>query len=193
VIESQAPSAHTNSTFGDIAAWWGILGVVAFLGFAVFRLLPYALELTSYPLTWFHSLMIVISIVFMAHSEGYRGFQRSFSPRVARRAADLRAAPTALNALFAPIYCMGFYAASRRVMYTVYAITTIIVILVLIMRTVEQPWRGIIDAGVVVGLSWGTIATLLLGMQAMRSPAMQPAEEPTGVVIAPRLTHQTHL
>ena len=72
---------------------------------------------------------------------------------------------------------MGFYAAPRRVMYTVYAITSMIVILVLIMRTVDQPWRGIIDAGVVVGLSWGTIATLLLGMQAMRSPAMRPAEE----------------
>ena len=35
-----------------------------------------------------------------------------------------------------------------------------VAILVGMLRLVAQPWRGIIDAGVVVGLSWGTIATL---------------------------------
>ena len=38
-----------------------------------------------------------------------------------------------------------------------------------IVHRLDQPWRGILDAGVVVGLSWGTIATLALSVRAWRS------------------------
>ena len=36
--------------------------------------------------------------------------------------------------------------------------TVVIIILVLLVQMIPQPWRGIIDAGVVVGLSWGVLS-----------------------------------
>ncbi len=36
--------------------------------------------------------------------------------------------------------------------------TSGIIILVLLVNQLDQPWRGIIDAGVVVGLTWGVIS-----------------------------------
>jgi hypothetical protein len=42
--------------------------------------------------------------------------------------------------------------------------TLAIIILVLLVNQLSQPWRGIIDAGVVVGLTWG-LASLLVMLQ----------------------------
>jgi len=36
----------------------------------------------------------------------------------------------------------------------VFAGTAAIVVLVLLVHRLEQPWRGIVDAGVVTGLTW---------------------------------------
>ena len=38
-----------------------------------------------------------------------------------------------------------------------------IVGLIVLIRKLDQPWRGIVDAGVVVGLGWGLVATLWAG------------------------------
>ena len=40
--------------------------------------------------------------------------------------------------------------------------TTAIVGLVLLVQGFSQPWRGIADAGVVVGLTWGLLSFVLL-------------------------------
>ena len=47
----------------------------------------------------------------------------------------------------------------RRLMVS-YLLTIMIIILVLIVHGVDQPWRGIIDAGVVIGLAWGLLSML---------------------------------
>jgi len=36
-----------------------------------------------------------------------------------------------------------------------------------LVRLVPQPWRGIVDAGVVIGLAWGAVSLLVLGIQAL--------------------------
>jgi hypothetical protein len=38
--------------------------------------------------------------------------------------------------------------------------TTAIILLVVLVHRLDQPWRGIVDAGVVVGLGWGLISLL---------------------------------
>ncbi|MCP4433050.1 MAG: hypothetical protein GY806_18915, partial [Gammaproteobacteria bacterium] len=45
--------------------------------------------------------------------------------------------------------------------------TLAIVVLILIFNQISQPWRGILDAGVVVGLSWGVISIVVYYFQAM--------------------------
>ena len=47
------------------------------------------------------------------------------------------------------------------------SVTAGIIVLVLLMRFLPQPWRGIIDAGVVMGLSWGLVALLVFSIQAL--------------------------
>ena len=98
----------------------------------------------------------------MAFTEGYRGFQRSFSPKVVLRARDLAATPRPLPVLLAPLYCMHYFDSTRRQLMTTYALTVMIVSLIVVFHQLNQPWRGILDAGVVVGLSWGLVSILVL-------------------------------
>ena len=91
----------------------------------------------------------------MAYLEGYQGFQKSFSPRSAARTYYLYRNPDLLTVVFAPLFVMGFFRATRGPLLFAWVGTCLIVLLIVILQLSAQPWRGIVDAGVVVGLSWG--------------------------------------
>jgi hypothetical protein len=57
--------------------------------------------------------------------------------------------------LLAPAFCLGLIYAKQRRLIQAWAIVFIILIVVAIMKHVPQPWKGIIDGGVVLGLVWG--------------------------------------
>jgi hypothetical protein len=138
--------------------YWGVLGVMLLIGSAVYRLLPQVLGLLSAALQWPHWLLLVLFVPYMAYAEGYKGFHLNFSPRVVARAAWLRRQPPPLLVLFAPLFCMGFiYAAPRRRLISL-GVTAGIVLLVALVRQLDQPLRGVIDAGVVVGLALGVVS-----------------------------------
>lgn len=143
---------------GLVGALWGIAGVVLLISSAIYRMTPVAAEAFTYPLQWYHWLVAVVFLAFMLYSEGYRGFQRGFSPRVVARAHYLRQHPRTLHVVLAPLFCMGFFYATRRRQMTSILVTSAIVIAILTVRLVVQPWRGIIDLGVVAGLVWGVVA-----------------------------------
>ncbi len=143
---------------GLIGSIWGIAGVLLLLGSAVYRLAPLALSAFSSPFQWYHWLAWAVSIAGMAHAEGYRGFQLHFSPRVVARALYLKEHPRLLHVIFAPLFCMGYFHATRRRQTVSITLTAGIIVLVLAVRRVPQPWRGIVDAGVVTGLAWGIIS-----------------------------------
>ncbi len=150
---------------GVLALVWALVGVALLLGFALVRLTPIALEAFAHPLAWHHWAVLVTWTGFMVYSEGIRGFQRSFSPRVAVRAHWLRRHPTPLRALLAPAWAIGYLGGPRRVQVTTLSVTAGIVALVLVVHRVPQPWRGIVDAGVVAGLLWGLASTLILALR----------------------------
>ena len=152
---------------GMLGAIWGIAGVSTLLGWAIYRLTPLALDGLSQDLTWYHWAALVAWVAFMAFGEGYRGFQKAFSPRVAARARYLMHHPRPLHVLLGPVFCMGFIHATRRRKIVSSAVTGGVIFLVLIVRLLPQPWRGIVDLGVVVGLSWGLIALLLFTARAL--------------------------
>ena len=106
-----------------------------------------------------HWLLLLANVGFMAYSEGYRGFQLGYSPRLARRVAHIRQAGSTLDCVLAPIYAMGFYSAPLPRLLITYLVTLGIIVLILLFHQISQPWRGILDAGVVIGLIWGLIAT----------------------------------
>jgi len=157
--------AHYRLT-GIIGALWGLAGVALLLGSAVYRLAPIAMEGLRQDLQWQHWVFLLFVLFFMAYAEGYRAFQQGFSPRVAARARYLAERPNLLHGLFAPLFCMAYFHAPRRRRITSLSVTAGIVVLIILVRLLSQPWRGIIDAGVVVGLAWGLVALVLFSVKA---------------------------
>ena len=145
---------------GHLRYFWGISGVIAILAFAIFRLAPKFFTMWDYPLDIIHWLALLIFVPYMAYAEGYKGFHKAFSPRVVVRANTLRHSDSWLLAILAPIFCMGFFHATRKRRITTWSLSIGIILLVVMVRFAPQPWRGIVDAGVVVGLSLGILSIL---------------------------------
>ena len=158
-----------NTLLGNIAFCWGLGGFLALLFYAIYRLAPIAWEALQQPLTALQYVVLIVNTLFMAHSEGYKGFQKAYSPRVVARAAYLREKATGLTAVLAPFFCMTYFAAPKRRVMTSWILTCAIIVLILIFQRLPSPWRGILDAGVVVGLSWGIIATLFFSVRYFRA------------------------
>tara|TARA_B110000503_G_C7144878_1_gene412472 strand:+ start:1620 stop:2141 length:522 start_codon:yes stop_codon:yes gene_type:complete len=154
---------------GRIGFIWGSVGVIGVLLVSVVRLSNIALEFFIYPAHMWHWVALVIWVIFMAYSEGYKGFQQAFSPRVAARLIWLQKNPKVWLVVLAPLYAMGFIYASKKRTLISYSILVIVFLFVTIAVNLPQPWRPIVDAGVVIGLLWGAIATGWHILMAMRA------------------------
>lgn len=142
-----------------ILASIGIAWVSFVLVKALLRLTPLAFA------PWFDGSMTdpqkvlwVGWFVVNAYFEGYKGFQQRFSPRVVGRAAYLGDNPTPLRVLFALPFCMSLFHANRRQLVFRWAFITALYTLIALVRYLPQPWRGILDGGVIIGLAWGLVA-----------------------------------
>lgn len=176
-----APKAHKVSleptSRGTVLYLWAILGVTALLVQAIARLSSITWEaLSSGEMTSFQYSVCAVWSLLNAYMEGYRGFQKKFVPRVLARAHHLALHPEPLPAALAPLYAMAFFRAAPRAKAAAWGITCLVLLAITLVRSIAQPWRGIIDAGVVVGLTWGVIA-LLVGAGARlsgRTPVGDP-------------------
>lgn len=158
---------------------WGVGGIAAVLAYAIVKLSLQVGTALATPISGFHWLLFALSIGFMAWAEGYRGFQQRFSPRVAARALHLATDPAPLRLALAPLFCAGFFAATSRVLRLTWIGTALIVLAVLLVQQLAQPWRGILDSGVVVGLLWGLVSLLAATAAAFRSGTAGTAAEVT--------------
>ncbi len=160
------------------AALWGIFGFVLILCQAVVRLAPLAWEPIAEgglsPLQW---SLYGASILFNAYSEGYRAFQLQVAPRVVARAVHLAAHPKPLHVALAPLFCMTLFHANRKRLIVSWCVYAGIIVLVIAVRQLSQPWRGIVDAGVVVGLSWGIIAIIAAFIGVARGGELKSSAE----------------
>ncbi len=152
-----------------LAAVWGVLGMEALLGQALVRLSRLAWEGV---VTQFAPLPFAVAVVWcavMAWAEGYRGFQQRFVPQALERAftIDVR---SRLDVALAPLVVLGVWRTEpkvrRRALIMVVGVTT----LVLLVKQLPQPWRGVVDSGVVVGLAWGAAALLVGLVTRLRAP-----------------------
>ena len=144
----------------QLGFYWGVFGVVYILGQTIGKLYSYVAELPFAELQVHHWIFVVFYTAFMAYAEGYKGFQKKFSPRIIARALYLKNNLTPIRFVLAPFFCIGYFHGTKKRLITSYCITAFIAILVLIVKVTPQPWRGMIDLGVIVGLSWGVIAIL---------------------------------
>ena len=171
---------------------WGIGGIAAVLVYAALSLGRYAQEALGAGLEPAEWLVLAVNTAVMAWVEGYRGFQQRFSPRVAARALNLYLHPTVLRLMLAPLFCAGYFGATVRLRRAVWIGTAFILLAVLLFSQLPQPWRGILDAGVLVGLVWGTTALVAMGWATFREhreivsaevPAPLPTQAPTPVPV----------
>ncbi|MBK1829383.1 hypothetical protein JIN77_01480 [Verrucomicrobiaceae bacterium R5-34] len=114
-----------------------------------------------------HWIALVLFAFFMAYYEGFKGFQKKYSPRVAARVRYLRDQPDTLRSLLAPLFCIGYFHANKKTLIKAYVLTIGIALLVRSMNYCPQPWRGIVDLGVMIGLSWGLIAFWIFAYKAL--------------------------
>jgi hypothetical protein len=117
--------------------------------------------MTRYELSAFQIAVTAAWIVMSAYLEGYRGFQQKFVPRVLARAHHLAEHPEPLAAVLAPAYAMAFFRATVRARIAAWGVTFLVMVAIFVVREFSQPWRGIVDVGVVVGLTWGLVCLLV--------------------------------
>lgn len=146
--------------FKRLIVIWALIGVLALLARAIWALAPRAVEAWSNGLTPLQIAIAVAWTAFMLVGEGYRGFQKAFSPRVVARARHLAEHPRWYYAILAPAYAMGLLHATPKRLAVSWALVAGITLLVILVSRLAQPWRGIVDTGVVAGLAWGTISIL---------------------------------
>lgn len=162
-------AASAGPTFHGKLVWtWGLGGTLALVVTPLPRLAGHAADAFAHGLTPLQWGLTILWCLFMAYAEGYRGFHLRFSPRAVVRAEALARAPHGLPALLAPLTCMGLLHATRRRLIASWALILGIVLIVLVVRTFPPPWRGIVDFGVVLGLSIGAASIVWHAIRSLR-------------------------
>jgi hypothetical protein len=146
---------------------WGVMQVVSILANAIKRLYPIAIQpILQRDLLPFQWALYVGWALYMGYAEGYKAFQCKFAPLVVQRAFSLVQNPSILNYALAGPYSMGLFNAPRKRMIIGWSITAGVFSIVKLVKMLPYPYRSIVDAGVVVGLSYGTLSICVLALKA---------------------------
>lgn len=160
---------------------WGLSFICVVLLYAIVRLFSVTIDAyDNFPFYWYHWVTLAVVVVFMAHSEGYEGFQRNFSPRVVSRAWFLYHNPRPILIALAPLFLAGYIHINPVRRRNILLLTLGIVVLIVLIRYLPQPWRGIVDAGVVVGLTWGLVSMVVHGIRVLGSRSFAYSPEIPG-------------
>lgn len=143
-------------------ALWGIGGTVAVLLEGVVRLAQTAIGILGREtITAGQAAFGAAWLAFIVYVEGYRAFQKRFSPRCVARALYLAEHPRPLHVALAPLYVMALMHTTRRRLIASWILVVGIVAVVLLVRALPPVWRALIDAGVAIALAWGTVVMLV--------------------------------
>jgi len=80
--------------------------------------------------------------------------------------------------IFAPFYAMGLFHATKKRKIVSWSLTIGIAAIVATVKRLPYPYRNIVDAGVLVGLGWGSLSIALLYVKALftgNSPVVDAA------------------
>jgi hypothetical protein len=107
----------------------------------------------------------VVTCLWFAYVEGFKGFQQKFSPLVVKRSFTLIPGKNGTqwwHFLLAPLYSMGLIHATKKRQIISWSVTVGVAVIVAAVKRLPYPYRNIIDAGVVAGLTWGSVSIVLL-------------------------------
>lgn len=159
IASEPSPDFRPHRAANWITAW-GVIGCMLLISSGVYRVVPHAIEPVwpEYSLRPFELVLYVGFIGFQAWAEGYRGFQKGVVPRILARAQWLTDHPERVHPIVAPLFVTGLFGMQRRALIVRYVFIVLIIGVIVAMKFVPQPWRGIVDGGVVIGLAWGVVA-----------------------------------
>lgn len=179
-VDGFSGAGHPMRVLGTIGIGWGLGGFLALLGSAMVRLTPMAAEAIQQPsLHPIHWAALGVWTAFMLYTEAYRGFHLAFAPRFGARMRHLFEHPSWWHVLLAPAYGMCLIHATPHRKRVAWGLVAAILCLVAAVRHVAQPWRGIIDFGVVLGLAAGAMSTVYFTVRAFVDVAFtHPCEVP---------------
>ena len=171
-ISSNSAATKSNSlrrtAIKNILAGWGVIQVLSILANAIKRVVPVAIQpFIQKDLEPVQAVVCFVWCAYMLYTEGYKTFQLKFSPLVVKRAFGLSDNLSILNCLLAGPYCMGLFGATRKRMIVSWSVTLGVFAIVKIVKKLPYPWRSIVDAGVVLGLSYGVVAMCLQTVRGM--------------------------
>ena len=162
------PNSLRRTAIKNILAGWGVIQVLSILANAIKRVVPVAIQpFVQRDLEPAQAAVCFIWCAYMLYTEGYKTFQLKFSPLVVKRAFGLSENLSLLNCLLAGPYCMGLFGATRKRMIVSWSVTLGVFAIVKIVKKLPYPWRAIVDAGVVLGLSYGVVVMCLQTVRAM--------------------------
>ena len=113
------------------------------------------------PVEWVAFLLLAAAFVY---GEGVRALGRRWVPAVVARARELGPQSPLWQRVLAPLYAMSLVGASRVVLARAWVGVALIVLAVLVVRALPDPWRGIVDGAVALALSWGLVVIVRRGM-----------------------------
>lgn len=152
--------------FGMVGALWGVVGVSLLFGSALYRLYPSVLGLERIDFVGRGRMALGVALLLAGCFKGHQVFHCRFSPRIAARALYLRQNPSGVRVILAPLFCLGYFHATRRRKIFSYGLLVLVVGLVFLVHLLAQPWRGMIDASVMLALGWGLISIWLFTFRA---------------------------
>jgi len=180
-VSPDAPTGYTKCPVSKLtnfmASFWGAGGVCYVLMKSVKRVAPIALEpIKAGTLTPFQVALYAVTCAYFAYAEGYKGFQKRFSPMVVARSMTLKPFQSTPfhHYLLAPFYSMGLFHATKKRKIVSWGMTLGIGAIVALVKRLPYPWRNIIDGGVVVGLTWGAISIMLNYIKAVFITGVAP-------------------
>jgi len=148
---------------------YSIGGVIAIFSSAIYRLYPHVREGFSIDFKTAHWIVLLSYLMVMIVAKGYFALHRSFVPRIINRSELLVKEGKIIDRILAPFFCMGFFRATKKRLITSYSMLIFVVSFIISASKISQPWRGIMDLGVVVGLSLGILSLLFSGFNRLRT------------------------
>lgn len=147
---------------------WGVFSVLAILANAIKRMAPIALQpIRNNNMNAFQWTVCVAFSAVMLYAEGYKSFHQKFSPLVVHRALRIAENPTAVRVIFAGPFAMGLFGATRKRMLVSWGLNVGIIAIVVLVKKMPYPWRGIVDLGAVAGLTYGALSIVFIYLRSL--------------------------
>ena len=150
-----------NGGTDRMAALWALVGVCGLFGFAIFRLGRRGVEAMAGGLTPLQWLVLAALAAGFVAVEGIMALQRRWVPRLVGRARELRRGRPAAYRILAPLYGMSLIGAAPLRTVRSWALVGGIVVAVVLVGRMPEPWRGIVDVAVAAALAWGLACVVL--------------------------------